>query len=73
MAATMVRGTVKRLLRQEGYGFICHTLTGEDYFFHRSALERADDWAEMEQDCPVEFSVQESPKGLRAMNVRLLD
>lgn len=72
MAASVLRGTVKSIKRQEGYGFISHTITGQDYFFHRSALEQMDDWAELEQDCPVEFTPLDSPKGLRAGSVRLI-
>lgn len=71
--ATKLRGTVKSLKRQEGYGFISHTVTGDDYFFHRSTLENpSTDWEEVEQDDMVEFMAVDSPKGLRAAQVRIL-
>lgn len=72
-AATM-RGTIKRVLEEEGYGFVSHTATGTDYFFHRSMLEIPSDlgWSRALEELPVEFEGIEGPKGPRCLAVRVL-
>jgi CspA family cold shock protein len=67
-----LKGTIKSLKRQEGYGFITHEATGDDYFFHRSHIERdaGYSWEELVEDQPVEFTPGEGPKGPRAVDVR---
>lgn len=62
-------GTIKRLVRDKGFGFI--SAGGqEEYFFHSSACSgmRFDDLREGQQ---VSFDVGRGPKGPRAENVRL--
>jgi cold shock protein len=65
MAAT---GTIKRLVRDKGFGFISDGRASE-YFFHQSACvdTRFDDLREGQQ---VSFDIGNSPKGPRAENVR---
>jgi cold shock protein len=67
MAATS--GTIKRLVRDKGFGFIA-TGGDEEYFFHSSAVRdtRFDDLREGQT---VSFEVGRGPKGPRAENVRL--
>jgi CspA family cold shock protein len=69
-----LKGTIKSIKRQEGYGFITHEATGDDYFFHRSHIDREQDltWDQLEEDMPVEFTPGEGPKGPRAVDVRPL-
>ena len=69
---TKLKGTIKTIKKAEGYGFITHTATGEDHFFHRSALQRDGGigWDDLQLDQPVEFTPVEGPKGLRATEVR---
>lgn len=69
-----LKGTIKSIKRAEGYGFITHTATGEDHFFHRSAVERSGDvsWDDLEIDQPVEFTPSDGPKGPRAIEVKPL-
>ena len=68
----VLTGTVKRILRKEGYGFIEHPPSGDDYFFHRRALDDDGDWEEVIEGDEVEFTQQMSAKGLRAATVRVL-
>ncbi len=64
-------GTIKTLKKPEGYGFITHSATGTDHFFHRSELKNSPiPFEELVQDQLVEFVPVEGPKGLRAMDVR---
>lgn len=73
-AQQKLKGVIKTIKKAEGYGFITHTATGEDHFFHRSSLERTTkSWDELELDQRVEFTPVEGPKGARAMEVRILD
>ena len=69
----MLRGTVKSIKKVEGYGFVTHTGTGEDYFFHRSAVRDSDvSFEDLRMDQEVEFLPSDGPKGLRASLVRVL-
>ena len=65
----MATGTIKKLVRDRGFGFI----TGQDgaeVFFHRNAVQGAafDSLAEGQA---VEFDSEQGEKGPRAANVRL--
>jgi CspA family cold shock protein len=59
-------GTVARLLRDKGFGFI-KDLNGKEYFFHRSEAREFDTLKEGEA---VTFEEETSSKGPRAANVR---
>ena len=61
-------GTIKRLVRDKGFGFISAG-GAEEYFFHSSACSgmRFDDLREGQQ---VTFDVGRGPKGPRAENVK---
>ena len=69
-----MRGTVDRVVGDEGFGFIVGP-NGEEYFFHRSALTGAE-WEEIGPGVPVLFGAQEGAgdapdEHLRAIGVRL--
>jgi cold shock CspA family protein len=63
------KGTIKSIKKAEGYGFITHTATGEDHFFHRSAVLSPHTMDELHLDQSVLFTPFDSPKGLRAAEV----
>lgn len=66
----MHTGKIKKLVRDRGFGFISAT-DGREIFFHQSSIMDANfDSLNEEQD--VEFDVEKSPKGPRAINVRLV-
>ena len=65
----MAKGTIRRLMRQRGYGFIT-TEDGKDIFFHRTAL-RGLSFDSLKEGQSVEFEVETGPKGPRAVDVRL--
>lgn len=68
-----LRGTIKSIKRAEGYGFVTHVATGEDYFFHRSQVDASTiPFDELQLDQKVEFVPAEGPKGSRAMSVRAI-
>jgi CspA family cold shock protein len=64
----MANGTIKKVLKDRGFGFI-RTGDGKEVFFHRSECKGCD-FEALDQGQQVEFDVKDDPKGPRAMNVR---
>lgn len=65
-----LKGTVKRWLSGRGYGFIEPEEGGDDIFVHHSDIKGAYDLKEGQK---VEFEVQSSQKGPRAINVNIVE
>ena len=63
-------GTVKWFNATKGYGFIGRE-NGEDVFVHFSAL-KMEGYRQLRQGQEVEFSIEQGPKGLQAVNVTVL-
>ena len=64
----MARGTIAKVVRDRGFGFIRGN-DGKEVFFHRSGLIGMN-FDDLEQGVVVDFEVEKGPKGLRASNVR---
>jgi cold shock protein len=64
-------GTVKWFNAEKGYGFISQPDGGADVFVHHSAIEM-NGYRVLEEGQPVEFEVENGPKGLMAKEVRPL-
>ncbi len=64
-----MQGTVKRVIRDRGFGFI-RSAEGREIFFHRSSLQ-GPDFDTLKEGDAVEFEVENGPKGPRAIEVRL--
>ena len=64
----MARGTIAKVVRDRGFGFIRGN-DGKEVFFHRSGLVGLN-FDDLEQGQVVDFEVEKGPKGLRAANVR---
>jgi cold shock protein len=62
-----ISGTVKWFNAAKGYGFIGHE-SGDDVFVHYSAIAM-EGYRRLEEGQQVEFSIEEGPKGLQAINV----
>ncbi|MBA2355050.1 MAG: cold-shock protein [Luteitalea sp.] len=67
----MPSGTIARLLIDKGFGFI-RDETGVEHFFHRSAVRGAV-FELLREGQRVDFTSEDSGKGPRAGDVRLLD
>lgn len=68
----MANGTVKWFNNAKGYGFILPDDGGEDLFVHYSSIQM-DGYRALGAGQAVTFEIQEGPKGLHAVNVRLPD
>ena len=63
-----MQGTIKRVIRDRGFGFIKST-EGQEVFFHRSGLQEIN-FDSLKEGENVEFEVEKGDKGDRAINVR---
>ncbi len=63
----MPDGTIKRIVRDRGFGFI-RSERGDEYFFHRSGSES--DFDRLAEGQRVTFDEERSDKGPRATHVR---
>lgn len=64
----MVQGKVKWFNSQKGYGFI-EIEPGKDIFVHYSAIQ-LDGFKTLNEGDPVQFEIQDGPKGQFAANVK---
>ena len=65
----MQTGKIKKLVRDRGFGFISAT-DGREIFFHQSSLVDIN-FDALNEEQEVEFEVEKSDKGPRAVNVRI--
>ncbi len=63
-----MQGTIKRVIRDRGFGFI-RAADGQEIFFHRSSLQQLN-FEGLNEGENVEFEVERGDKGLRAVSVR---
>ena len=66
----MHNGKIKKLVRDRGFGFISD-VDGRELFFHQTSLIDTQ-FDTIKEDQSVEFEVEKSPKGPRAINVRII-
>ena len=63
----MHKGKIKKLIRDRGFGFISDT-DGREVFFHQSGLVGLT-FDTLQEDQEVEFEIENSPKGPRAISI----
>ena len=63
-----MQGTIKRVIRDRGFGFIRST-DGQEVFFHRSTLQQMN-FDGLKEGETVEFEMERGDKGPRATSVR---
>ena len=63
----MSNGTVKFFNTEKGFGFIAPDDGGKDVFVHQNGLTDS-----IKEGDKVSFDVEDSPKGLNALNVTLV-
>lgn len=64
-----MKGSVKRWLDGRGYGFIQPESGGDDVFVHHSGLISVYD---LKEGLEVEFEVEDTPRGPRAVDVKVI-
>jgi CspA family cold shock protein len=64
----MSKGTVKRIMRERGFGFILAE-DGREVFFHRSELQDVD-FNDLQEGDPLEFNIAQGQKGPQATGVK---
>jgi CspA family cold shock protein len=68
----MALGTVKTVT-DKGYGFISQEDAEKDIFFHENSLEGELAIRKLQVGDKVSYDVEETPKGLSAVNIKLLE
>jgi len=63
-----MQGTIKRVIRDRGFGFI-RSADGKEVFFHRSSLQQLN-FDGLKEGEAVEFELEQGEKGPRATTVR---
>lgn len=63
-----MQGTIKRVIRDRGFGFI-RGADGQEVFFHRSSLHNLN-FESLKEGDQVEFDLERGEKGPRAVSVR---
>ena len=63
-----MQGTIKRVIRDRGFGFI-RSADGQEIFFHRSSLQELN-FDSLKEGESVEFEMERGEKGPRATAVR---
>ncbi len=64
----MHTGKIKKIARERGFGFISDT-DGRELFFHQSSLTDLK-FEDLREEQEIEFEVEQSPKGPRAINIK---
>ena len=67
----MPNGTIRRLVRDRGFGFI-RSGDGQDLFFHRSELQGVA-FDSLKEGQTVEFEKSDTARGLKAVNIKLIE
>lgn len=64
----MSKGTVKRIMRERGFGFLLAE-DGREIFFHRSELQNVD-FDELGEGDNLEFTIVKGEKGPQATDIK---
>ena len=64
-------GTIKKIVKDKGFGFINPDDGGDEVFFHRSRLSPKVYFEDLREGSEVQFEVRPGEKGPQAFNVRL--
>lgn len=68
----MEKGTVKTVT-DKGFGFITKEGSEKDIFYHENSLEGDLDNRKLKVGDVVSYDVEETPKGLNATNITLIE
>lgn len=63
-------GTIKKIVKDKGFGFIVPDDGGNDVFFHRSRVAPKVVFEDLREGEEVEFEVRPGDKGPQAFNLK---
>jgi CspA family cold shock protein len=63
-------GTIKKIVKDKGFGFIVPDDGSDDVFFHRSRLAPKVEFDDLREGDEVEFQVTKGEKGPQANNLK---
>lgn len=63
-------GSIKKIVRDKGFGFIVPDDGSDDVFFHRSKLAPKVVFEDLREGDEVEFEVTKGEKGPQALNLK---
>jgi cold shock protein len=64
-------GTIKKIMRQKGFGFIAPDDGGEDVFFHRGSLAPRNQLEDFNEGDTVQFQTRKGDKGPVAFDMKI--
>ncbi|HUO05711.1 MAG TPA: cold shock domain-containing protein [Candidatus Binataceae bacterium] len=64
-------GTIKKIIKDKGFGFIIPDDGTDEVFFHRSKLAPKVQFDDLREGNEVQFDVKPGEKGPQAFNLRL--
>ena len=64
-------GTIKKIIKQKGFGFITPDDGTEDVFFHRGSLAPRAQIEDLNEGDSVQFQVRKGDKGPVALDVKI--
>ena len=64
-------GTIKKIIRQKGFGFITPDDGGDDVFFHRGSLAPRNQLEDLNEGYSVQFQVRKGEKGPVALDLKI--
>ncbi|HEX7410122.1 MAG TPA: cold shock domain-containing protein [Candidatus Binatia bacterium] len=64
-------GTIKKVVRDKGFGFVVPDDGSDDVFFHRSRLAPKVVFEDLREGDEVEFQVTQGEKGPQANNLKV--
>ncbi len=64
-------GTIKKVVKDKGFGFIVPDDGSDDVFFHRSRLGPKIQFEDLREGDEVEFQVRPGEKGPQAFDVKV--
>ena len=71
--AQMPTGKVKWFSADKGYGFINQDDSPQDVFVHWTAVEGLGNYEELREGESVEFEIEKTDRGLKALNVKRIE
>jgi CspA family cold shock protein len=63
-------GTIKKIIRDKGFGFIIPDDGGDEVFFHRTRVAAKVNFEDLREGEEVEFQVRQGEKGRQAFDLK---